>query len=126
MHELSVAEALVATCRAELRARGGARIESARIAVGELSGVEPDLLAFAWEGVLAGTPDAGARLEIEYVAVEQLCPDCGPVEDRQPGSWLRTCPACGAPLLLNGGDELDLVELSFPSPTNRPTREVVR
>lgn len=127
MHELSVATALLDTCREELRTRGGTRIESARVAVGELSGVEPDLLAHAWDAVLAGTPSAGARLDIEYVPVRQLCPDCGAIEDRQPGTWLRLCPTCAAPLRLEGGDELDLVELAFQTETRRPTtREVIR
>jgi len=117
VHELSVAEALVRACREGLALLGGARIESVRIAVGELSAVEPDLLSFAWEAVTAGTDDEGARLEIDYVPVRQVCASCGPVDDRQPGTWLRTCPFCDAPMRLSGGDELDVLDISFaPSP----------
>lgn len=113
MHEMSIAEALIRVCREDLGALGGTRIESARVAVGELSSVEPALLTFAWEALVAGTPDEGATLEIELVRVTQVCTDCGPVADRQPGTWLRLCPSCGGPLRLSGGDELDLLELSF-------------
>ncbi len=46
MHELSVATELYRACRTELEARGGGRLSEARIAVGELSAVEPELLRF--------------------------------------------------------------------------------
>lgn len=117
MHELSVAEALFAACRDELAARGGGRIERARVAVGELSGVEPQLLRFAWEAVVADGPHAAATLEVDFTPLDQVCSSCGPVAERQPGSWLRTCPGCDAPLTLSGGGELDLIELEFEPAT---------
>ena len=113
MHEMSIAESLLQSCLECLEPRDAARIESVRIVVGELAAVEPELLRYAWEAVTMGTPDEGARLEIEYVAVQQICESCGPIEDRQPGTWMRTCPSCAAPLLLSGGDELDILGLSL-------------
>lgn len=113
MHEMSIAESLLQGCLECIAPRDGARLESVRVVVGELSAVEPDLLRYAWEAVVAGTPDEGARLEIEYVAVQQLCESCGPIEDRQPGTWMRTCPHCDAPLRLSGGDELDILGVSL-------------
>jgi Zn finger protein HypA/HybF involved in hydrogenase expression len=44
-------------------ASGGGRLTSVTVAVGELSAIEPSLLAFAWDAITAGGPDAGSRLE---------------------------------------------------------------
>ena len=111
MHELSIATELVRACRSELAARGGGRLVGVAVRVGELSAVEPDLLRYAFEAVVAASPDAGARLEVEPVAARQSCTDCGEIRERQPGSWLRLCPLCGGPLRVDGGDELEIAEL---------------
>jgi hydrogenase nickel incorporation protein HypA/HybF len=110
---MSVATELYRVCRSELRARGGERLDEVRIAVGELSAIEPELLAFAWQALVEGGPDAGARLEIEWHPARQRCPACGEVAQRQPGSWLRLCPDCESPLHLEGGHELDILTLAF-------------
>ena len=107
MHELSIARALVDLV--EKRSRG-ARAEEVEVAVGALTGVVPECLAFSWEGLVAGTPLESARLEVRLVAARALCPSgCGAYE---PEGFARVCPLCGA---LGGevlsGDELDLVRL---------------
>jgi len=124
VHELSIAESLLRSCLECLERRDGTRLESVQIAVGELSSVEPELLRFAWEAVIVGTLADGARLQVEYVPVTQACAICGPVAERQPGSWLRTCPCCSAPLLLSGGDELDILSLSLETETLLQENEV--
>jgi len=113
MHELSIAMEIHRSGREELVRRGGGRLLEVRVAIGELSAVEPDLLEFAWQAVIAGGPDADARLLVDWHPVRQHCADCGDVAERQPGSWLRLCPICSAPLQLEGGRELDLVSLGF-------------
>jgi len=111
VHEMSIASAIHHSCREELARRGGGRLLEVRVAIGELSAVEPRLLAFAWEAVVSGGIDEGARLEIEWHPVRQCCPDCGEIEEPQLGSWLRLCPICSSPLRLEGGRELDLISL---------------
>jgi hydrogenase nickel incorporation protein HypA/HybF len=113
MHELSLVTEVHRACRARVDAQGGGRLEHVTIAVGELSAVEPDLLAFAWEAVTAGGPDAGAVLEVEWRPARQTCADCGEIAERAPGSWLRLCPRCQQPLYIEGGDELDILRFSF-------------
>ncbi|MHC4948648.1 MAG: hydrogenase maturation protease [Planctomycetota bacterium] len=113
MHELSIATELYRACRAEIEGRGGGRLEVVRIAVGELSAVEPDLLRSAWPAVTHGGPDAEATLEIDWHPARQTCPTCGPVAERQAGTWLRLCPACERPLIVEGGRELDIVRIEF-------------
>ena len=122
MHELSIAEALLALCRERLQP--GQQLRCVRVAVGELAALDPELLRFAWTAVLAGTRDDGARLDVDFVRARQTCGNCGEVAERQPGTWLRLCPGCGAPLQIAGGDELDLLAvepadpLAFPSAPN--------
>ncbi|PWB78729.1 MAG: hydrogenase maturation nickel metallochaperone HypA [Holophagae bacterium] len=100
-------------CRDAARQHGPGRIESVRVAVGELTAVEPELLRFAWEAVVAGGRHAGSTLDVVWCPATQLCSQCGDVKDRAAGSWLRICPACGRPLEVTGGDELDVLELRF-------------
>ena len=94
-------------------ARGAGRLEWVRVAIGELAAVDPELLVYAWEAVVAGGPDAGARLEVEWHPVKQTCAACGETAEREPGSWLRLCPKCGRPVRVEGGDELDVLQLSY-------------
>ena len=115
MHELSVATELLALATARLDP--GASLGAVQIAVGELSSLDPALLRFAWEAVITGAPHAGCTLDIEWHAANQLCPDCGTIAERQPGSWLRLCPRCAAPLQIDGGDELDLLDVTSSLPT---------
>ena len=109
MHELSIAEELLRLARQRLVA--GQRLGTVRLAVGELAAVAPALLQFAWQAVTAGTPHAAAVLTIAWHAARQHCGVCGEIAARQPGSWLRLCPRCEAPLQVLGGDELDLLEV---------------
>ncbi len=113
MHELSVATELYHACRTELEARGGGRLSEASIAVGELAAVEPELLRFAWQAVLADTPDAQARLLIDWQPCRQRCAECGDIAERQAGTWLRLCPICQGPLQISGGRELEILRLAY-------------
>ncbi|MCA9000745.1 MAG: hydrogenase maturation nickel metallochaperone HypA [Planctomycetes bacterium] len=121
MHEMSIAIELYRGLRSEIQSRGGGRLRRATVVVGELSAIEPDLLRFAWESVIAQGPDGGALLEIEWRAVEQTCPHCGPVAATTPGGWLRLCPNCDVPLLLEGGRELDIASLTYDESETRMT-----
>jgi hydrogenase nickel incorporation protein HypA/HybF len=110
---MGIAIEIYRTCREAVRDHGEGRLRHVRIAVGELSAVEPDLLTFGWEAVIADTADEGAVLEIDFCRADQRCPSCGEAKDRSEGSWMRICPDCGAPLEIRGGDELDVLEVSF-------------
>ncbi len=113
MHELSVATALHGACRAEVNERGGGSLRSVTVRIGELAGVDPKLLALAWPLVTAGTADDGATLAVEWKPAMQRCERCGEVGERQPGTWLRLCPTCCAPLTVSDASDLDIVRLEF-------------
>jgi len=113
MHELSVATELYQGVRDEIDELGGGWLRAVTIVVGELAALEPDLLQYAWEAVVAGGSDAGAQLEIEWRPVTQRCPTCGEIEEPVAGSWLRLCPTCNTALSLEGGRELDVAAFEY-------------
>jgi len=94
-------------CREAVRHHGAGRIESVRVAVGELTAVEPELLRFAWEAVVAGGPHAGSELEVVWCRATQRCSRCGDVElttsdvglelesEGGEGRYRFACPFCG-------------------------------
>jgi len=113
MHEMGLAAEAHAIARAAADDRGGGALESVTLVVGELAAVEPDLLQFAWEAVVAGGRDAAAALVIDFRRARQLCASCGEIPERAPGSWLRLCPRCDGPLAVEGGRELEVRSVVF-------------
>lgn len=113
VHEMGIALEIHRVCREVVVEQGGGRIDSVRMAIGELSAVEPDLLTYAWEAVVAEGPDAQARLVVEWRPAQQFCSKCDEDKDRSEGSWLKICPDCGHVLAVSGGDELDVLEVTI-------------
>ncbi len=64
MHELSLAQSVVEIVEEAARREGAARVASVRLELGELSHVEPESLAFAFEVAAREGSARGARLEI--------------------------------------------------------------
>ncbi len=114
MHEYSLIQSMLARVEDEVRRHGAERVHTLAIRVGELSGVEPDLLASAWELAREGTPCAAAELRIERVHAVWSCPRCR--RTFAPGEVLR-CAACDAPARLSDGADaltLDSIEMEVP------------
>jgi hydrogenase nickel incorporation protein HypA/HybF len=113
MHEMGVAAEIHRIARESVEGRGPGRITHVRLAVGELAAIEPELLAFAWNALVAGTAEEGAVLDVDWRPANQTCGACGDVPGRAPGSWLRLCPRCGGMLRVTGGDDLDVLQVLF-------------
>jgi hydrogenase nickel incorporation protein HypA/HybF len=113
MHEMSIAAEIHRIGRAALERQGDGRLDSVRVAVGELTAIEPQLLVYAWEALTRDSPDDGSRLEIEWRPALQFCAACAENKTRGIGSWLRLCPDCGMPLKVEGGSDLEVLEVSF-------------
>ncbi len=114
MHEMGIAMNLYRTCRAEVEKHGSGRMQKVRVAIGELSAIDPELLRFAWEATVENS-DAGCELEVDWRRAVQYCPQCEAIKPRAENSWLMICPDCGSPLRVEGGYELDLLEITFES-----------
>jgi hydrogenase nickel incorporation protein HypA/HybF len=113
MHEYSVVQALLARIDAESRARGARAVLRVRVRVGELSGIEAELLASAYDLCREHTICTAAELEIEPVAARWACSRCDRAIAR--GALLK-CEVCGAPARLVQGDEiiLERIEMEVP------------
>jgi hydrogenase nickel incorporation protein HypA/HybF len=110
MHEYSIVQALLERVDAEARARGATAVHRLSIRIGELSGVEPELLATAYKTFRERTICEDAELDLRIVTARWQCPRCGCAIGR---GDLLTCPSCVMPARLAQGDEimLDRIEM---------------
>lgn len=111
MHELSVAHAVVSTVIDALPAPD-TRVLQVRLRIGELSGIVPQALEFAYDVAAQGTPLADAALVIERSPIVIDCPTCG---DQPIGSAHDfRCPVCRVPCgNVIGGKELEIVDITL-------------
>jgi len=110
MHEMSLTESVLEIALEEARKAGATGIRRIVLDIGRLSSVEPEAMAFCFEAVSAGTPAAGAVLEICDVEGAGWCLDCGktvPLTER-----FGACPECGGyKVQMTAGDEMKIREL---------------
>ncbi len=113
MHEYSIVSALVDQVEHQLAAHPGAIARHLRVRIGELAGVEIELLRTAFETFRERSVCAGAELTIVAVPAVWQCPRCArPIAA---GAVLR-CPDCDRPAHLATGDEiiLERIEMEVP------------
>ena len=110
MHEYSIVQALLDRVEQEVRALRATRVHAVRVCIGELAGVEIELLQTAYETVRHGTVCEAAPLSISRVTAQWSCPRCG---GRIPAGAALQCGTCGIAAELLSGDEilLDRIEL---------------
>lgn len=107
MHELGIATAILERVQTEAQRHPGARFTRVGVRVGELSGVDPDALAFGFEALVKETDWESLTLDIDFRRRMQRCACCGhefTVQD-----FVTQCARCGAlDTACIGGDELDI------------------
>ncbi len=107
MHELSIAESIVAVVERHAEGRPISRVE---VSVGHLRQVVPSALEFAFQLVTQGTALDGAELVLEEVPAAGRCRACGR-ESRLDGFPLN-CRSCGsADVEITAGEELQVESL---------------
>ncbi len=94
MHELSIAETILEQALRVAAQERAAAIARVRVRVGDLSGVDPDALKFAFPIAARGTVAEGAALEAIRVPFEVACRRCGAWSRPEP--WVPACAACGS------------------------------
>lgn len=112
MHELAVAQGLIAQVARVAADHDASRVTVIRLAIGPLSGVEAVLLDRAFSIARIGSVAETARLDIEVPPVRVYCPACG----TESGAALNRliCGQCGGwRVTLKSGDELTLVSLDL-------------
>ncbi len=110
MHELSIIQSALEIVEEQARQQGAVRVLAIRMAIGDLSGVVPEALEFAFEALASETLAEGARLEIDRVPVTCYCERCR--KEFEADVYARTCPACGTPSAeVRRGREMHLVSI---------------
>jgi hydrogenase nickel incorporation protein HypA/HybF len=110
MHEYSIVSALLDRVEGEARRHARAEVLGIRVRIGELSGVDAELLRSAWSLAREGTRCAHAEIELAGEAARWVCPRCaGGIEA---GAVLR-CRRCGVPGRLAAGDALVLERIEM-------------
>ena len=114
MHEYSIVASLIDRVQQEADAHGGSRVHRLHVRIGELSGVEVELLKTAFDTFRERTICDGAELAIDTVAPVWACPSCDRAIAR--GGILR-CGDCGQPARMMQGDEIILqrIEMEVPN-----------
>ncbi len=108
MHEYSIIQSLVDSVERTVAGQGiPHRIE---VRIGELSGVDCQLLATAYEVFRTGTICENATMTIDRIPARWCCPKCS--VDIPPGRPLQ-CGACHEPARLASGDEIILQRIEM-------------
>jgi hydrogenase nickel incorporation protein HypA/HybF len=115
MHEFSICQMLVDAVVAEMdkiEAPRPFRLVRARVVVGALRQIVPDILTFAYEIIAKDTPARGSTLEIVSAPAAGKCNKCGWTGEIR--DVFFQCGECGyAGLELTGGTELYLDNLEI-------------
>lgn len=112
MHEMGIASSILNGVAAEVHRRPGVRPLKVGVRVGELAGIDPDALSFAFEALTIGTPLAGLELDVEYRASRGRCRDCS--HEFEVRNFELLCPACGSLSTDRiSGDELEFAYLEI-------------
>ncbi len=112
MHEVGIMQSALEMAEHQARAAGAMRIHRLKLRVGALSGVVPEALRFAYEGLKPGTLAADAVLEIEEVPAVGWCQDCN--AEFTATDLCYECPQCHQMSgQLRHGNELELASLEI-------------
>jgi len=115
MHEVGIAQQILRVIQAAVRDHGGGRVHSARLRIGELSGVEVETLKFALQVCSQGTCAEGMALEVVRTEARLRCRRCS--GEWQYGMELMCCPFCGSKeIQIHGGDDLCVESLEVEAP----------
>jgi hydrogenase nickel incorporation protein HypA/HybF len=111
LHEYSIVQALIERVEQEAVARGAKRVVRLWVRLGELSGVEPQLLATAYDTFRERTICEGAPMELDRVPASWECRRCA-----CPVRGALRCGQCNGPAALVAGDEIVLSRIEMEVP----------
>ncbi|ABB74963.1 hydrogenase nickel incorporation protein HypA/HybF [Nitrosospira multiformis ATCC 25196] len=112
MHEFSICQALITQVEQIAISHGALKVQSVKLRIGSLSGVELPLLEHAYPFASAGTLVEGSTLEIERAPLKVNCEACG--LESEVKANLLTCRMCGSCLIrVVSGEELTLMSVEL-------------
>jgi len=111
MHELSLISALVEQVEAVALKQSFKSVSNIRLAIGELSGVDPSCFEFCFS---EGTRDSvlfGAKLTMEVVGAEMKCRSCGQVSHSKDRAWLACSQCQSNDIRIQKGREFKIIDM---------------
>lgn len=113
MHEQSLVRTLLKQVEVIRRQHGAEQVTEVRVEIGPLSGVEPLLLASAFEQLASGSTAENASLVIDEVPLRARCAACD--REFEVKNFVFRCRKCAGNVQVIGGDTLHLVSVSVCS-----------
>ncbi|WP_461211169.1 hydrogenase maturation nickel metallochaperone HypA/HybF [Desulfocurvus sp. DL9XJH121] len=95
MHEMAIAQSLVAIINEEMEKHGLTKLSRVRVCHGKLAALVPEALSFAFEACTLGTSLEGAELEMVELPVVLKCSGCGIEFSPEASDLFMPCPECG-------------------------------
>jgi hydrogenase nickel incorporation protein HypA/HybF len=108
MHEYSIIQSLVDSVTSAVPRQ--AIVHRIEVRIGDLAGVDCELLATAYEVFREGTICEKASMRIDRVPARWACPKC---EGEIPRGRALHCDLCGEPARLASGDEIILQRIEL-------------
>lgn len=119
MHEASLVRSLLRQVSDLLIACNGQAVETIRVEMGPLSGVERTLVEIAFQQQVDTTPCRGATLQIDEVPLSAVCRDCS--HEFEIESFRFQCVACGSSRVqVTGGEEFRLIDIEIQTAQVEP------
>jgi hydrogenase nickel incorporation protein HypA/HybF len=110
MHEMSLAEGVLQLIEDAARQQAFAKVRTVWLEIGQLSGVEPEAMAFCFDAVTRGSIAQGASLEIITLPGTGWCMACARTVPMT--EVFGECPACSShQMQVTGGTEMRVKEL---------------
>jgi hydrogenase nickel incorporation protein HypA/HybF len=110
MHEMSLAEGVLQVIEDAVHKDRFEKVTTVWLEVGQLSGVEPQAMAFCFDAVTRGSVAEGARLEIISLPGQGWCMACSKTVAMN--EVFGECPDCGGfQMQVTGGTEMRIKEL---------------
>ncbi len=112
MHELSIAQSLVEELDAITIREGALRVNSFRLDIGAISGVEQHALEMALPFAAEGSNAEGATFDINIVVTRVKCKGCG--NSWEPETFIGRCRSCDSnDIAIVAGREMVLVSVEL-------------
>ncbi len=110
MHELSLAQDIIAIVKESLEPQAGVSLKTVRVSIGEMAAVVPELLHHAYDALIADTPLQGSKLDIAIIPVTAICHSCKKTFGLEEYEFL--CPNCqSSDIEVLTGDEFFIKDL---------------
>ena len=114
MHEYSIVQSLLDIIEEHAKKHNAMKVTKVVVKIGVLSGVEPDLLAIAFDTFKEASICKDARLDIKVQPIVLECRACGQRSELEKRAIFFECPWCkSADVDVVDGEEMLLMSLEM-------------